>query len=45
MRGHNHMSIVAHFNTGEDSLGREILAFFAEVQATARPAEAQPASA
>ncbi|TXL69359.1 alpha/beta hydrolase [Vineibacter terrae] len=28
MRGHNHMSIVAHFNTDEDSLGRAILAFF-----------------
>jgi acetyl esterase/lipase len=27
VRGHNHTSIVAHFNTGEDSLGREILHF------------------
>lgn len=27
MRGHNHTSIVAHFNTAEDRLGREILAF------------------
>ena len=27
--GHNHTSIVAHFNTGEETLGREILAFFA----------------
>lgn len=27
MRGHNHTSIVAHFNSGEDYLGREILAF------------------
>ena len=25
---HNHMSIVAHFNSGEDVLGREILDFF-----------------
>ncbi|MBU1361084.1 MAG: alpha/beta hydrolase [Gammaproteobacteria bacterium] len=29
MRGHNHMSIVAHFNSAEESLGREILDFFA----------------
>jgi hypothetical protein len=28
MRGHNHISVVAHFNTGEDTLGREILDFF-----------------
>jgi acetyl esterase len=28
MRGHNHMSIVAHFNSGEETLGREILDFF-----------------
>lgn len=28
MRGHNHMSVVAHFNSGEDALGREILDFF-----------------
>lgn len=27
MRGHNHMSIVAHFNSGEETLGREILDF------------------
>jgi acetyl esterase len=27
MAGHNHTSIVAHFNTAEDRLGREILAF------------------
>ncbi|QIE30095.1 alpha/beta hydrolase fold protein (plasmid) [Caballeronia sp. SBC1] len=27
MRGHNHTSIVAHFNSGEDYLGREILRF------------------
>ena len=25
--GHNHISIVAHFNTTEDTLGREILDF------------------
>lgn len=29
MRGHNHTSIVAHFNSGEETLGREILAFMA----------------
>jgi len=28
MRGYNHMSVVAHFNSGEDLLGREILDFF-----------------
>ena len=27
MSGHNHTSMVAHFNTGEDCLGREILDF------------------
>ncbi|ANN76384.1 alpha/beta hydrolase [Bordetella flabilis] len=26
-RGHNHTSIIAHFNTAEDELGREIMAF------------------
>ncbi|WP_083654726.1 alpha/beta hydrolase [Burkholderia sp. SRS-W-2-2016] len=31
MRGHNHTSIVAHFNSGEEYLGREILAFMASV--------------
>lgn len=29
MAGHNHTSIVAHFNTAEDILGRQILAFMA----------------
>jgi acetyl esterase/lipase len=33
MRGHNHMSIVAHFDSGEDALGREMLDFFAEATA------------
>ena len=28
LRGHNHMSVVAHFNSGEDALGHEILDFF-----------------
>lgn len=28
MRGHNHMSVMAHFNSGEELLGREILDFF-----------------
>jgi acetyl esterase/lipase/ferredoxin len=27
LRGHNHTSIVAHFDSGEDSLGRELLDF------------------
>ena len=27
MRGHNHSSIVAHFDSGEDALGRELLGF------------------
>lgn len=31
MRGHNHTSIVAHFNSGEDYLGREILHFIGGV--------------
>ena len=29
LRGHNHTSIVAHFDSGEDSLGRELLGFIA----------------
>ncbi|MCX7198914.1 MAG: alpha/beta hydrolase [Proteobacteria bacterium] len=29
LRNHNHTSIVAHFNSGEDILGREILEFIA----------------
>ncbi len=29
MQGHNHMSIVAHFNSGEEMLGRAIVDFFA----------------
>ncbi len=31
MAGHNHISMVAHFNTQEDFLGREILNFFASI--------------
>lgn len=31
MRGHNHTSIVAHFNSGEEYLGREILHFIESV--------------
>ncbi|MBB5503712.1 alpha/beta hydrolase [Paraburkholderia sp. MM5384-R2] len=31
MRGHNHTSIVAHFNSGEEYLGREILHFIGSV--------------
>lgn len=31
MRGHNHMSVMAHFNSGEDWLGTQILEFFASV--------------
>lgn len=33
MRGHNHTSIVAHFNSGEEYLGREILRFMADAPA------------
>lgn len=29
LRGHNHTSIVAHFDSGEDNLGRELLGFVA----------------
>jgi len=32
LTGHNHISIVAHFNTGEEILGREILDFFATLK-------------
>jgi hypothetical protein len=28
---HNHTSIVAHFNSGEETLGREILDFIAQL--------------
>jgi acetyl esterase/lipase len=31
MPGHNHTSMVAHFNTGEEALGREILSFLRPV--------------
>ena len=34
MRGHNHMSIVAHFNSGEERLGREILDFFSSLSSS-----------
>jgi len=27
LRGHNHMSAIAHFNTAEDALGQAILRF------------------
>ncbi|MCY7308547.1 MAG: hypothetical protein LH632_20915 [Rhodoferax sp.] len=30
LRRHNHVSMLAHFNTPEEFLGREILDFFAE---------------
>jgi hypothetical protein len=33
MSGHNHMSIVAHFNTAEEALGRRIAAFCRSVPA------------
>jgi acetyl esterase len=32
LRNHNHISMVAHFNTGEDILGREILDFIATLR-------------
>lgn len=35
MMKHNHTSIVAHFNSGEEFLGREIMRFFATVPAIA----------
>ena len=31
VRDHNHTSIVAHLDTGDDSLGREILQFLHEI--------------
>lgn len=34
LRGHNHTSIIAHMNTREDLLGREIRAFVADVLRT-----------
>lgn len=30
-QGHNHMSIMAHFDSGEETLGREILQFWSRV--------------
>lgn len=30
LRGHNHISMVAHFDSGEDTLGRELLEFIAD---------------
>jgi hypothetical protein len=32
LAGHNHISIVAHFNTIEDALGREMLDFFERLE-------------
>ena len=32
LAGHNHISMVAHFNTSEDLLGREILEFFSQLR-------------
>jgi acetyl esterase len=32
LAGHNHMSMVAHFDSGEDLLGREVVAFFEGVR-------------
>jgi hypothetical protein len=34
MRRHNHTSTVAHFDSGEEYLGREVVAFARECQAT-----------
>jgi acetyl esterase/lipase len=36
LQGHNHSSIMAHFNSGEDQLGREILAFVASAKERSR---------
>jgi hypothetical protein len=30
LAGHNHISMAARFNTGEDMLGEQILDFFAQ---------------
>ena len=35
LRGHNHTSIVAHFNSGEEYLGREILQFISSTRNSA----------
>jgi len=32
LRNHNHFSMFAHFNTGEEILGREILDFIATLR-------------
>lgn len=37
VRGHNHMSVVAHFNSGDEALGREMLAFFDTVERERQP--------
>lgn len=42
LRGHNHMSMVAHFNSSEDGLGRELLDFFAHEVPDRRPGAGQP---
>jgi acetyl esterase len=39
--GHNHMSIMAHFDSGDDTLGREVLAFWA-AQGTPDPGTRAP---
>ena len=36
LQGHNHSSIMAHFNSGEDQLGREVLAFLAAIRERTR---------
>jgi acetyl esterase/lipase len=48
LAGHNHTSIVAHINTAEDALGKEMLAFIADIgEQVASPAAhvAQPDAA
>lgn len=44
LRGHNHTSIVAHFNSGEEYLGREILHFIANVTGPAHSERRQERS-
>ncbi|OZI61002.1 alpha/beta hydrolase [Bordetella genomosp. 11] len=43
-RGHNHTSIIAHFNTAEDWLGREIMEFIHDCARRAVPQDAQPST-
>ncbi len=37
MTGHNHMSVIAHFDTAEETLGREIVAFMSSTSLRSPP--------